>query len=304
MKARGLRFNIKKISKTDIIEEEKTDQADDELYKGSTKNYEEENKQLQSNAKDLVAKTKRMMEEMGTDKYLSLSRSKSPKSDEDDGKMLIQSCSHRNPNLDILMSQRLVDKSKRVMELEREVKEKNHIIEKLQAKLEKKNEEVNRLNECLMKEKHSHLKLEIVQLRKQQQSHEKEIVDYKKKFEDMVSEYNNKIKGLVGYNNESTVKIKELETVLKKTDDVNVTLQAGKKELEKEYKEIQDKFNQEQVAAQTVKVDNEKLSHNVKILLRMIRDMYENGRMVRKDQNYLYEAISAFADGDREFLFK
>jgi hypothetical protein len=166
MKNRNLRFNIKQITKNKTFEENKNDLTNSQYNyndrdNNKSLNYEEENLKLQNEAKHLISKTKRIMEDMGTSNYLSLSRSKSPKSprlrasigspnSSFDEKTFVQSCSHRNASLDLLMSQRLIDKSKRVKELEKELKEKNYLIEKLQAKLEGKTTEVIRLNECLM----------------------------------------------------------------------------------------------------------------------------------------------------------
>jgi hypothetical protein len=321
MKTRNLRFNIKKnLIKND--DEEAVNDTGRQSYRennnmsmnhnraaSSSEQFEIENKKTQSDAKDLIFKTKRIIEDMDGHKYKSPSRSKSPlmnntrsmspmNSSFEGDKTLIQSCSHRSPGIDILMSQRIVDHSKRIKELEREIKQKNLLIEKLQAKLDGRDQEVNRLNECLMKEKHSYLKLELIQLQKKLASQDKEMGDYKLKFEGMANDYNAKIKSLMNYNDSTTTKIKELETNLKQVDDVNVEIENSKKDLEVEYQDITDKYKEERVINTNLKDHNDKLVENLRILMKLIKNLYREGLDLRTDQRYLFDSIRIFSDGD------
>jgi hypothetical protein len=117
----------------------------------------------------------------------------------------------------------------------------------------------------------------------------------------MCVEYNNKIKGLICYNNDTTIRVKELESVLKKSGDDNESLLEGKKVLESENKQIKEKFVLEQEECKTVKEDNQKLVFKVRMLIKMILGLFENGQIVKDDQIYLFETIGQFSG---QCLFK
>lgn len=144
--------------------------------------FEEENVKIQKEAKELIHKTRKMMENLDMDK-LKMNKAKSNNLNEsilcnstrslkdrshsrkkkfaNSFEKFEREChtqivdnevhmkNHINLNLKN-MNNRLMEKTKIIKNLERELREKNANISKLQEKLEQKNEEILRLNEALI----------------------------------------------------------------------------------------------------------------------------------------------------------
>ena len=135
---------------------------------------QEENFILQHEAKDLIDKTRRMMENLDVHKFndyelkrnltsVDKSFNKNIPSDDyieekpSDYKKIIKvdnsptnqnNFSFNNTNSNVL-NQKLLDKIKHIKILEKEIKEKNLTIDKLNSKLDKQTEEIKKLNDKL-----------------------------------------------------------------------------------------------------------------------------------------------------------
>jgi len=146
------------------------------LYVNSLQNSQkqEENFYLQHDAKDLIEKTRRMMENLDVHKFndyelkrnlTSVDKSfnknitsddyieerpsdfkKIMKLDNSSNTQNIFSFSNTNSNV---LNQKLLEKIKHIKLLEKEIKEKNLTIDKLNSKLDKQTEDIKKLNEKL-----------------------------------------------------------------------------------------------------------------------------------------------------------
>lgn len=118
-------------------------------------NLEEENKKIKNEAKNLIEKTRKVIEDLELNKikspsfkpkvsfYSTNSRSLSPQN--------IHVHLPENPTENItLITTKLLEKTKLIKGLERDLKDKNALIEQLHSKLDKKNQEISRLNESLI----------------------------------------------------------------------------------------------------------------------------------------------------------
>ena len=146
------------------------------LYVNSLQNSQkqEENFYLQHDAKDLIEKTRRMMENLDVQRFndyelkrnlTSVDKSfnknitsddyieerpsdfkKIMKFDNSSNTQNIFSFSNTNSNV---LNQKLLEKIKHIKLLEKEIKEKNLTIDKLNSKLDKQTEDIKKLNEKL-----------------------------------------------------------------------------------------------------------------------------------------------------------
>jgi hypothetical protein len=171
MKNRNIRINLKKYSQpTEVLVNQ---------LPYSSQNIEEENNRIQSEAKNLIAKTRKIMENLDMNKLpkedfsrsLRVTRSRSKSKDakshsresnfsfspfktiEEVGHIISESPTiafknHMNINLTDI-NNRLLEKTKTIKYLEKELKDRNSLINKLHEKLDKKNEEIANLNDAL-----------------------------------------------------------------------------------------------------------------------------------------------------------
>ncbi len=147
----------------------------------NNQDLEHENIKIQNEAKELIEKTRRMMETIDAHKFNSdlntinkppftsisnpsatarskfsdyfeekpFDYTKIAKIEKEDNKSKIKSFNlDCNTNLNLL-NQRLLEKIKIIKNLEKEIKDKNNFIEKLNSKIDKQHDEIKKLNDKL-----------------------------------------------------------------------------------------------------------------------------------------------------------
>lgn len=173
---KNLRLNLKQ-KNTNMAESLRSDE-----FSFNSGQLDQESSKIQADAKELIERTRRMMENLDMDKLKEQSagkqsqrkkqtRPRSPTRRDKAQHLSLSSRSHiksMSPSSrvrhctddDILLrnhltlnvgniNQSLLDKTKQIKALEKELKEKSNLIGRLHEKANKKNEEIARLNELL-----------------------------------------------------------------------------------------------------------------------------------------------------------
>lgn len=336
MENKKLRFNLKQQL---LKEKEQLDKRFQDTYQnkedfsfneyGSSYNengneYEDENNKIKKEAKDLIAKTRKMMENLDLDKIkLSDKSNKSPRlnspsnlsqSLRNSTSPLIQKSSqsmdeeitlknHLNLNLNTL-NQRLIEKTKLIKSMDKEVKEKNSIIEKLHQKIEKKNEEISKLNEILTKERSCNLKVEVSTLQRKLTTKEKQCEENKKVYENLINEHKAKITNLMNFNDTSVKKIKQLKSDNENLSEINKNINYEKAELESNLKIWKEKFEIEQKSKIKYKSDLENHTNKIKIVFNLLKSLFEKNKSNKFTENEFLEKLRIFCQNDyREELY-
>jgi chromosome segregation ATPase len=299
----------------------------------NSENFEFDNLKIQKEAIELIAKTKKIMENLDTEGKLNFidnknysiqgrqlngpnispslksSRAKK-KSSSPPIKSLNKTYtqihvanqnlddenylkSYNNSNMNSLQ-QRLLEKIKESKSLEKELKDKNSLIDKLHVKLDRKNDELTKLNEVLTQERSCNLKVEIATLNRKLASRDKQIEDYKKLYEGMVNELKNKITNLMTFNDSSVRRIKELETENFNLIEDNKKFEVDLNDLENNLNMFREKFDIEQKNKFRLQNEVESYEHKIKKLINMMTNLNDFREIKRKSENTIFSNMKFF----------
>ena len=202
---------------------------------------EEENQKIKSEARELIAKTRKMMQELSLDQAPHTAKStnrKRPKERSPPTKSTIASLSNNNNNnisssitipnmyninnnpntssIESSLTQKLLIKNKQIKLLEKELKDRTTQLKIAQDKLQTKNEEIQKLNEALTLERSNTLKAENVKLQRKVFAIEKANEENKRLYEKMIEELKEKLNNVTMQNVSNEKQISQLEQENKK----------------------------------------------------------------------------------------
>ena len=173
---RNLRQNLKTSKgKRNFSEESKKNYDNNPLIVNNyLEDSPEKDEKIKSEARELIEKTKKMMEELSVSKApLNLSNRTSKEKN-------LSSSLYESTTNQTTLQQKLLLKSKQVKLLEKELKEKTQQLKIAQEKLQQKNSEISKLNEALTIERSNNLKVENIKLQRKVCSLEKANEENKK----------------------------------------------------------------------------------------------------------------------------
>ncbi len=240
----------------------------------------EDESKIKKEAKELINKTRKMMEDLSLVKMDSFTNGNNKKNNN------INNLNFQNnisSSLNDDPSQKIILKNKQIKLLERELKEKTNQLKLAQDKLNNKNEEIKKLNEALTIERSNNLRADNIKLQRKIFALEKANEENKKIYEKMIDDFKNKINNANNKNNDSLNEIKEIQ---KK----NYLLQEDNKKLQKalnekinlsnqlkEKNEIDKKVNEKKdIEIEDLKMNLSNLIVILKTLFAKETDFYEN----------------------------
>ncbi len=243
-------------------------------------NTTDDESKIKQEAKELIDKTRKMMEDLSLDKIENLKKKNNKKNNN------LATINYENNislNLNEDSSQKLILKNKKIKLLERELKEKTNQLKIAQEKLNIKNEEIKQLNESLTNERSNNLRADNIKLQRKIFALEKANEENKKIYEKMIDNFKNKINNVNNKNNDSLNEIKEIQ---KK----NFLLEEDNKKLKnylnekinsvnqlKEKNEIDKKVNEKKdIEIEDLKMNLSNLIVILKTLFAKETDFYEN----------------------------
>lgn len=193
---------------------------------------EEENQKIKSEARELIAKTRKMMQELSLDQAPHTAKSTNRKKRSSPTKSTIVSLNNNNNisssltipytnlnnnantcSIDSSLTQKLLIKNKQIKLLEKELKDRTTQLKIAQDKLQTKNEEIQKLNEALTLERSNTLKAENVKLQRKVFAIEKANEENKRLYEKMIEELKEKLNNISIQNvsNEKQINLLEQE---------------------------------------------------------------------------------------------
>jgi chromosome segregation ATPase len=295
-----------------------------DLYYHSNNNveiFEKENYKIQKEAKELIAKTRKMMEDLDLDKLkcnstiisgnFETAPNNPPKSKNNryslspnaNRSYICDGYTNNNTNSNNIknLQQKILEKSKDIKNLERQLKEKNSIIENLHLKVEKKNDEISKLNEVLMQERSSSIKVENSTLQRKISKKEKQLDENKKIYNNVVSEYKKKISDMMNFNDNSVKRIKELENDNEMLINDNKKLNYDLVELDKNLSLYKEKFDIEQKVKFNLQNNLQNLEEKVKILFNLLNNMKGNFFEKKKFEDKFFDKTKYFFKSENDY---
>lgn len=236
-----------------------------DIYHQDNHPEEEDNSKIKEEAKLLIAKTRRMMDELNKDK-----KNKDFSMSKDRMRTLCSS----TPSLNHF-SQKLLDKAKRIKLLEREVKDKNSQLKTAQDKLQMKNEEIAKLNEVLTIERSNTLKAENAKLQRKIFAIEKANEENKKAYEKLIEEYKSKLNQYTAINKDQENKIKEIEQNNKKISFEVNKLQSNVHQKDNSVKELIEKIDIEKKVSDHKSSEIAMIKNQMTTLIALLKSLYE-----------------------------
>ena len=249
-------------------------------------NFENENttdddeSKIKKEAKELIDKTRKMMEDLSLVKIENFKKGNNKKSNN------LANINYQNnisSNLNEDSSQKLILKNKQIKLLERELKEKTNQLKMAQEKLNSKNEEIKKINEALTNERSNNLRADNIKLQRKIFALEKANEENKKTYEKMIDDFKNKINNANNKNNENLNEIKEIQRKNHLLEEDNRKLQKiinEKTNLSNQLKEkndIEKKVNEKKdIEIEDLKMNLSNLIVILKTLFAKETDFYEN----------------------------
>lgn len=287
--------NIQSSSSRIEIDNKDQDYNLDQSNNHNNNQNEEDNFKIKEEAKLLIAKTKRMMDELNNNKEKKLK-------DYSISKDRLSTLCSSTPSLNHF-SQKLLDKAKRIKLLERELKDKNTQLRIAQEKLQMKNEEISKLNEALTIERSNTLKAENAKLQRKIVSIEKANEENKKTYEKLIEEYKTKLNQYTILNKDQESKIKEIEQHNKKIAFEVNKLQSNVHQKDNSVKELIEKIDIEKKVCERKATEIAMIKNQMSTLIAIMKSLYE--KETKKQQTtslFLNKLRTLVNDEDNELM--
>ncbi len=286
------------------LEETKYENVDNDIifnpHKSENKNfYCEVN--IKKEAKELIAKTRNLMEHLEINKlkesniqklsqyegynYATIHKNKdkkkryhssSPIRPDSEKTAIEDNYKHK---LETNMLKRLLEKSKECKILEKSLKEKINLIDKLHNKLEKKNEIISKLKDDLQIERRNNLIVEIANLQKKINKKEKEFEEKRKLSESTISEYKLKFSNLLNNNDILSKKLENLENDLNLMQKNKIILENKIFDLDENNNSLKGNLNLEISLRLQAQNESQVINSKLKHLINLIKNLFEKNYM-------------------------
>lgn len=268
---------------------------------------EEENQKIKSEARELIAKTRKMMQELSLDQAPHTAKSTNRKKRSSPTKSPITSLNNNNisssltipytnlnnnantSSIDSSLTQKLLIKNKQIKLLEKELKDRTTQLKIAQDKLQTKNEEIQKLNEALTLERSNTLKAENVKLQRKVFAIEKANEENKRLYEKMIEELKEKLNNITIQNVSNEKQINLLEQENKKL----------KGEVDKMKKVNEDKTNVVKQLNEKNAIEkkvNEKYKHQINDLKLNLSNLCVLIKTLYTKENECYSKHDAFVN--------
>ena len=240
-------------------------------------NFENENttdddeSKIKKEAKELIDKTRKMMEDLSLVKIENFKKGNNKKSNN------LANINYQNnisSNLNEDSSQKLILKNKQIKLLERELKEKTNQLKIAQEKLNSKNEEIKKINEALTNERSNNLRADNIKLQRKIFALEKANEENKKTYEKMIDDFKNKINNANNKNNENLNEIKEIQRKNHLLEEDNRKLQKIINEKTNLSNQLKEKNDIEKKVNEKKDIEIEDLKMNLSNLIVILKTLF------------------------------
>ena len=264
-------------------------------------NTTDDESKIKQEAKELIDKTRKMMEDLSLDKIENLKKKNNKKNN---NLAMINYENNISLNLNEDSSQKLILKNKKIKLLERELKEKTNQLKIAQEKLNIKNEEIKQLNESLSNERSNNLRADNIKLQRKIFALEKANEENKKIYEKMIDNFKNKINNVNNKNNDSLNEIKEIQKKNFLLEEDNKKLKNYLNEKINSVNQLKEKNEIDKKVNEKKDIEIEDLKMNLSNLIVILKTLFSKEcDFYNKRKNFLDNFKNLMTDNQLNNLF-
>ncbi len=123
---------------------------------------------------------------------------------------------------------------------------------------------------------------------------EKEISNNKAYFENLVTQYKNKIDNLISFNDSTVDKLKDMEKTLGSIQQINNNLENENKQLSTDLKTQSENFISEKTEREYYQNKCDEMEDKHMVLINLLRNIDTDRQAMRQSQGFLFERLKYF----------
>ena len=286
---------------------------------------EEENQKIKSEARELIAKTRKMMQELSLDRAPHTAKSTNRKKPRERSPTTPIAASITNNNnisssitipniyssnntanassIESSLTQKLLIKNKQIKLLEKELKDRTAQLKIAQDKLQTKNEEIQKLNEALTLERSNTLKAENVKLQRKVFAVEKANEENKRLYEKLIDELKEKLNNVTMQSAANEKKANQIEQDNKKLKGEIDKLKKANEDKANAVKQLNEKNAMEKKVNEKYKHQINDLKLNLSNLCVLIKTLYtKENECYCKSDAFVNKFKHVFNSSDNSYL--